>query len=437
MAGGASVGGGGGVARSRRSSSPAPPATSDEHAADEVDGAVGDGEPVDQVVASRGLLGHGDGPVGRHPASQNPFSPSDLGSRGIIVARRAGARNGGPRRSRLAAAPRRGLESRVWLRPGDGARRRRAAWRSPSCGATERLAVRLPVARDRSRSSSSTSRPSRTWPSAAARRGPGRGGRPADHRGRVPARVPAPARSCTSRCTRAGSTRRCCERLGLEEQVLRGARRASAWSRWRRERLGLSVDDETLRARSGHLAGVPGERPLHRRGRDPPAPELQGISEAEFEESLRRALHARAAGGARHRRGRREPERGGARVPPAQRAGQGRVRAGADAAPFRRRLGRPTTRCSARFEAKRDAYRIPGEARRLVRAGRPRRRCSRGSRSRTRELDAYYQEHRDEFAGRGGLRQPHPGEGEGLARGDGGPPRRGGAEARAGGCSTR
>ena len=212
------------------------------------------------------------------------------------------------------------------------------------------------------------------------------------------------------------------ERLGLEEQVLRRWS-TSAWCAWRPS--GWACAWTTTRSRAPRRHRRPSRRTAASWARQEIRRrlELQGITVQEFEESLREQLLARAPGVAGHRRRGGERRGGRARVPAPQRAGQGRIRAGrrptlpGGGRGHRRRGARP------RFEARREdvtaSPRSAWSSYLLVDtpALQPRAAVTDG------EIDAYYEEHRDEFTRAGaGLREPHPGEGQGHARRDGRPP---------------
>ena len=245
-------------------------------------------------------------------------------------------------------------------------------------------------------------------------RGGGRGGRGAHHRRRVPARLPAPAAALRAALPGPAGPRAMLQRLGLEEQVFeRPGRRARLVPLEARAARPRRATTRRWRARSGHCPDSRRTAASWARDEIRRRLELQGVTVQEFEESLRDALlreRLRALvtdGVARDARG------GRARVPPPQRAGQGRIRAGGRG---RRREADGHRRRGEGRASRRDARTLPHprEARRRPTCWWTRPRCSRGSPSPTREIEAYYQEHRDEFTAAGrGLRQPHPGEGQG------------------------
>ena len=222
------------------------------------------------------------------------------------------------------------------------------------------------------------------------------------YQGRLDAEHARAARPRGARCSQA-----------LVERAAGRARGAAA--RHRGGRRGPRARDRAPRPSSRR-------RPLPGRGRDPPAAGAAGHQRGGVRGVAAPAAAARAAGGAGHRRRGGERRRGGARVPAPQRAGQGSSTCWSTPARYRPGVTPTDDEVQARFEAKREAYQLPEQRVRVLRAGRPRRRCSRGSRSPTRELELYYERApRRVQPARGGLRQPHPGEGEERARGDRGP----------------
>ena len=120
------------------------------------------------------------------------------------------------------------------------------------------------------------------------------------------------------------------------------------------------------------------------------------MSATEFEERLRAAASCATARGPGRRALSVTPRRGRAGVPAPHRAGEGRVRAGRDAARFRTQVTASDDEVKARFESAKDSYRDPRAARPRLRA---RRRGALRSRVAVtdRDLEAYYQEHKEEF----------------------------------------
>ena len=182
-------------------------------------------------------------------------------------------------------------------------------------------------------------------------------------------------------------------RLGLEEQALQGLvdERILALEA---ERLGIRVDDETLKQRvatapefqqDGRFLGAAEIRKrLERSGRDGEG--VRGLVPQQHP--------PRAAGVAGHRLRAREPRGGGEGVPAPQRAGQGGVRGGDRR---QRRAHRHRRRGARAVRGEQGRLQAPGAARAVVRPGRRRRPWPRASPLTDRDLLAYYEAHRDEF----------------------------------------
>ena len=149
---------------------------------------------------------------------------------------------------------------------------------------------------------------------------------------------------------RSGSRARRCEALVDERLVAAGGAAARDLQR-RRRGAGARDRDRPRVPGDGHFIG--GDE-IRRRL------ELQGVSEEEFEQSLRqRICCARASRPCRDRRRAGERRRGGARVPPAQRAGEGSstCRSTPRASSAGRRADRRRGEGALRGEA--DGYKLP------------------------------------------------------------------------------
>ena len=223
------------------------------------------------------------------------------------------------------------------------------------------------------------------------------------------------------------------EQLGIREQTLQGLVEQKLMA-LEAARLGLSVDDETL---AREMRTSPG---LQENGVFIGAAEIRkrldqaGISEEEFQESMRAELIAQRL---------QSVVTDGVAVSPSEVEREYRrrneqakveyVKVEAVAAPHAsdRRGGRRPLRGEAR------RLQVPRATRGVVRADRWRGAAlaGHGHRSRARHLLARPQGRVPDA--RGDVRQPHPGEGEGDSRSDRGTHRRGGAEARAGGGRSR
>ena len=202
---------------------------------------------------------------------------------------------------------------------------------------------------------------------------------------------------CTRACTRGGSTTRCssawasrsrrCRRL-IDDRVLQLEARAARHLRGRRggpQRLATAPEFQ-----------VDGQ--LHGRGELRRRLELQGITVGEFEQELRAPHPARARGlPSSPTACMVSPRGGGGGVPPPQRAGQGRIRAGRrrDVA-ARSRVDRRRGAGALRRPSK-DRYALPRAARRQLPAARPAEAAAAGHRHRRARSEAYYDAHQDEF----------------------------------------
>ena len=169
--------------------------------------------------------------------------------------------------------------------------------------------------------------------------------------------------------------------------------RRAPGARWRRERLGLTVDDETLARAIATLARLPGERPLHGRGGAPPPPGAAGRHRGGVRGVAARAAscasgcEALVTDGVARERPRRPSASSAAAT---SRCKVEYVLVDAGAVPRRRPRATDARGAGALRGAARGATASPSSACVSYLLVDPRAAAARGSRSPTREIEAYY-----------------------------------------------
>ena len=228
-----------------------------------------------------------------------------------------------------------------------------------------------------------------------AGRGGGDGGRAARLASVSSSGPTAASARCTTGSTRAGSTRTCCARSGSRSRCSRPRRRPPGRAR---EPSASASPSPTRRSRArsrpspefqddGRFIGTD---EIRRRL------ELQGLTEEDFEQSLRRQLLRQSLESLVGAAVVGERRRGRARVPPAHRAGEARVRARRRRALQGRGPARPRTRSRPASRRRRTPTGFPRSASSPTSSSTAPR-CSRRWRSTDRDIELYYQDHREEF----------------------------------------